>query len=366
MKDYSLSNKIRLLNEIGYFPVNNFCNLTGKNRDLKNLKKRGFEVTEEYGYIFYKREKKDFFRIGAFIQKYNTLIFPIARYYLALEKEGKLNEIDYSFVDYVRLNLKDTYEEYQKQIRNKEIEVQEFRYEKEIKVYKEEVFRDYFLGREISYNKSKEILGLIEKLILKYYPNFDISLKKNDEDVEYIVEKYLANEIYELKFGKFVDYIEYEEKEGYYYTLFQDYDLEDYELIDYGITKEFYDEVVTKNKETLDFINKEIDRIIEENDIKENFVEVEEEIKIAIPIYSDDEVIDFIERNKIWDREFLLKFYDNYNLSEKEIDELLNYYNNQTWKHYKLYDKLNSNYYYYYFDKHLERQGREYNIRNYY
>lgn len=35
MKDYSLSNKIRLLNEIGYFPINNFCNLTGKNRDLK-------------------------------------------------------------------------------------------------------------------------------------------------------------------------------------------------------------------------------------------------------------------------------------------------------------------------------------------
>lgn len=318
--NYSLKNKIRLLKEIGYFPINNFCNLTGKNKDLKNLITEGLEVNENANYIFYKRNIKDFFRIGPYIEKYTISIFPIARYYLALQKEGKENEAYYSFVDYVRLNLKDTFEPYQKIIRDKEIEVEEFKYFNKIIKVKEEVWKTDYLNREINGNNRDKIITRIGELIKKYYPNFDTSLDNNG--LEYIVESFLS----------------------------------DYNLIDCDLLKEDYDKIVTRDKEILEFISTEIDKIIDEYNIKEDFIEVEEEIEVAIPIYSDEEIINFIKSNKIWNKEFLMKFYNN--LSEKDINNLLDYYNNKIWNNYKE-DKENYNYYYYYFDKHLIRQWRK-------
>lgn len=340
MIDHSFEMKERLLREIGFYTKNNFCNLTGVNYDIKYFKGKNMEVDFDGYWLTYKRPVKDFFLIGANYSKYTDILFPIGRYYLALEREGKVGK--YTFEEYVKNNLKDTYDDLQFFVRE-ETPVKEFRIVERKVINTEEVWKTEYLNRTIVGDNKELIEKEVAELIDKHYPNLD-------DDDRTMAEFYLNDEFDELKFGKYCDYFSYDYREGYYYLVYEDYDREDYALIDYAVAKEDYDKFIKEHKDTLDYINKEIDKIVEKYYIEDDYIEVEDTVYDSYPIYSDEEVINFIKRHKLWDREFLSKFYQD--LSEEDVNNLIKYYNEDIWKNYVSEDE----YYYNGRSRHLEKK----------
>lgn len=347
MKDYSIENKIKLLKEIGYFPKNNFCNLTGVENDIKHLNHLGIDAEYDGWYIKFNRKLKTFFRFGATIKYYSHIIYPIARYYLAIEKEGKNTEIDYSFEEYIKINLKDTYDDYKKLINHKEVIVNDC-YSEELKTTViEEAYKIDFLNTQIAENKKNIILYKIKELILEYYKEFDFDVFENwSNGNSQIIYDYLCDDLKEMKNGEFINSLTDKLEIGDYYPF---YESEGYNI---GYSIKEYVNFIFQEKENLYSIQSEIDNVIKKYDVNEEEVEYIDYIEKSI--YTDEEVINFIKKHPIWDREFLNHFYPG--IDNIKADELISFYNYKIWDTYDK-DKLDYDYHYYYFDKHLERQS---------
>lgn len=379
--DYSLENKARILKEVGYFPTNNFCN--GRElKDLSSLKEMGLNPVLKDGYMVQQRdakEKLDFFMLGAYISKYTSLIYDIAMFYLAVEKENKGEQIDYTFKEYIQKNLRDTTWEYQRLIKHKDIDVKLYNYETIYTTVTEKSFFTQYLNFDnINEYKLEVIEEKVQEEINKYYDDFNISelfeqrseyysfldynfnFDFNDENHRNVLRCDFITENLKYKNGFYYDLEEENFKEGKYYFYFSEYEEEvpidiniplSQSLIDFGISEDKVKTFFKEERDSLNIIKEKINDIVKENNDLSPTYQVQEEEEVETPLYSQQEIVEYINNNEILDREFLAKFYSE--LSNEEIVDLLDYYNHRIWNDY---NKTGEEYYYYYFDKNLTRQ----------
>lgn len=378
--DYSLENKAKLLREVGYFPTNNFCN--GRElKDLNSLKELGLNPVLKNGYIVQQRcpkEKLDFFMLGAYISKYTSLIYDIAMFYLALQKENKEDQIDYTFKEYIKKNLRDTTWDYQRLIKHKDVDVNLYHYKTVYTTVTEESFFTQYLNFDnINQYKLEVIEEKVQEEINKHY-NFNISelFEQRSEYLDFLDYDYyfdFDNEdhrnvlrcdfiIENLKYknGFYYDLEEEKFKEGKYYFCFSEYEEEvlididiplAQSLIDFGISEDKVKKFFKEERDSLNIIKEKINDIVKENNDLSPTYQFQEEEEVETPLYSQQEIVEYINNNEIWDKDFLSKFHSG--LSNEEIVDFLDYYNHRIWNDY---NKTGEEYYYYYFDKNLERK----------